>query len=206
MKELRRHLPEAMPLSGLSICAVADRVVVKEGAQPLAGGIRPVPARVRRRSRRRLAERDRAQAGAAAGERGGLVRPGVALEGEDAEARAASVRARRGADPTHPRRAHQSRAAAARAGPLAKSRARLPRGDRKPAAAIRCCSTTSACCSTTWTARPKRWRPTRRRCAAIPALADCHYNLALLCEELEKPKEAIRHMAQYRRLIASQSE
>ena len=31
VKELRRHLPDAMPLSGLSICAVADRVVVKEG-------------------------------------------------------------------------------------------------------------------------------------------------------------------------------
>ncbi len=34
-----------------------------------------------------------------------------------------------------------------------------------------------------------------------PGLADCHYNLALLCEELKKPKDAIRHMAQYRRLI-----
>ena len=33
-----------------------------------------------------------------------------------------------------------------------------------------------------------------------PALADCHYNLALLCEELGRPKEAIRHLAQYRRL------
>src|SRR5205823_5848480 len=31
LKELRRQLPEAVPLSGLSICAVADRVVVKEG-------------------------------------------------------------------------------------------------------------------------------------------------------------------------------
>src|SRR3979411_2112994 len=31
VKELRRHLPASMPLSGLSICAVADRVVVKEG-------------------------------------------------------------------------------------------------------------------------------------------------------------------------------
>src|SRR5918999_4606914 len=31
LRELRRHLPDAMPLSGLSICAVADRVVVKEG-------------------------------------------------------------------------------------------------------------------------------------------------------------------------------
>jgi tetratricopeptide (TPR) repeat protein len=32
LKELRRHLPDAMPLSGLSIGAVGDRVVVKEGA------------------------------------------------------------------------------------------------------------------------------------------------------------------------------
>jgi tetratricopeptide (TPR) repeat protein len=32
LKELKRHLPEAMPLSGLSIAAVGDRVVVKEGA------------------------------------------------------------------------------------------------------------------------------------------------------------------------------
>ncbi|HKQ29012.1 MAG TPA: tetratricopeptide repeat protein, partial [Burkholderiales bacterium] len=31
VRELRRHLPDAMPLSGLSICAVADHVVVKEG-------------------------------------------------------------------------------------------------------------------------------------------------------------------------------
>src|SRR6185295_7234708 len=33
MKELRRHLPQAMPLSGLRIAAVNDRVVVKEGAR-----------------------------------------------------------------------------------------------------------------------------------------------------------------------------
>ena len=32
VRELRRHLPEKMPLSGLSISAVGDRVVVREGA------------------------------------------------------------------------------------------------------------------------------------------------------------------------------
>ena len=32
LKKLRRHLPESMPLSGLSIGAVGERVVVKEGA------------------------------------------------------------------------------------------------------------------------------------------------------------------------------
>ena len=33
-----------------------------------------------------------------------------------------------------------------------------------------------------------------------PGLADAHYNLALLYEELKQPKAAIRHMAQYRKL------
>jgi tetratricopeptide (TPR) repeat protein len=35
-----------------------------------------------------------------------------------------------------------------------------------------------------------------------PRMADCHYNLALLCEALERPRDAIRHMAQYRKLVA----
>jgi tetratricopeptide (TPR) repeat protein len=31
LKDLRQHLPEEMPLSGLSICAIGDRVVVRDG-------------------------------------------------------------------------------------------------------------------------------------------------------------------------------
>ena len=31
LEDLREHLPETMPLSGLSICAVGDRVVVRDG-------------------------------------------------------------------------------------------------------------------------------------------------------------------------------
>ncbi len=62
LKELRRHLPESMPLSGLSIGAVGDRVVVKEGASrwqaesgqyllafegdPAAGGLKVIERRV----------------------------------------------------------------------------------------------------------------------------------------------------------------
>jgi len=38
--------------------------------------------------------------------------------------------------------------------------------------------------------------------ALDPALADAHYNLALLHEELQHPREALRHMAQYRRLVS----
>ena len=36
-----------------------------------------------------------------------------------------------------------------------------------------------------------------------PELADCHYNLARLYESLGKPQHAIRHLGQYRRLLAS---
>jgi tetratricopeptide (TPR) repeat protein len=39
--------------------------------------------------------------------------------------------------------------------------------------------------------------------AEDPRMADAHYNLALLCEELDQPRDAIRHMAQYRRLVAA---
>ena len=38
-----------------------------------------------------------------------------------------------------------------------------------------------------------------------PGLADCHYNLALLYEEFERPREALRHMAEYRRLTGAKS-
>src|SRR2546421_4484145 len=31
LEDLRRHLPETVPLAGLSICAVGDRVVVRDG-------------------------------------------------------------------------------------------------------------------------------------------------------------------------------
>jgi len=34
-----------------------------------------------------------------------------------------------------------------------------------------------------------------------PRFADCHYNLALLCRSLGRPKQALKHMAQYRRLV-----
>lgn len=42
--------------------------------------------------------------------------------------------------------------------------------------------------------------------SADPRLADCHYNLALLYDRLGKPQQAIRHMSQYRRLTARRPE
>jgi tetratricopeptide (TPR) repeat protein len=162
MKELRRHLPESMPLSGLSIGAVADRVVVKEGARrwqadtgqyllafegdPAAGTLSVIEAR-----------------GASLEER---IDGGVALHeaGRLAEAE----------------RAYRDALEACGPDPLLWYNLGVVLADsgrkREALAAYR---------------------------AALegdPRLADCHYNLALLCEELAMPQDAIRHMAQYRRL------
>jgi tetratricopeptide (TPR) repeat protein len=41
--------------------------------------------------------------------------------------------------------------------------------------------------------------------AADPALADGHYNVALLYEAADRPRDAIRHMARYRALTQRKS-
>jgi tetratricopeptide (TPR) repeat protein len=55
----------------------------------------------------------------------------------------------------------------------------------------------------------KRWTEAMDAYAAAlradPALADGHYNLALLCEKLGMPKDAIRHMARYRVLTGNRA-
>jgi tetratricopeptide (TPR) repeat protein len=38
-----------------------------------------------------------------------------------------------------------------------------------------------------------------------PNLADCHFNLARLYESMGRQQHAIRHLIQYRRLVASDS-
>ena len=67
-----------------------------------------------------------------------------------------------------------------------------------------------------WTRRPRRLSlledlgETRAALVAYqgalaedPDLADCHFNLARLYESLGKSQHAIRHLGQYRRLVAN---
>ncbi|MGH8689768.1 MAG: tetratricopeptide repeat protein [Burkholderiales bacterium] len=135
LKALRRHLPAAMPLSGLRVDAVGDRVVVREGASrwqadsgqyllmfegdPAAGALKVVEREIPREP----VEKDPVA----------LYNLGVRLEemGRKLEA-------------------------------LEAYKAALQED---------------------------------------PRMADCCYNLGLLCEELKRPREAIRYMAQYRRLV-----
>jgi tetratricopeptide (TPR) repeat protein len=171
VKELRRHLPDAMPLSGLSISAVADRVVVREGASrwqaesgqyllafegdPADGSLSVI-------------ERDEMPpAPTSAGDFSDRINQGLLLHeaGRFAEAERVyrdAIRAG-GVDPV----------LFYNLGVL------LEDVDRKPEAM-------------------EAYRAALRR---NPDLADCHYNLALLCESRGEPREAIRHMSQYRRLL-----
>lgn len=133
LKALRRRLPESMPLSGLSIDAVGDRVVVKEGAA-------------------------RWQA-----ESGQYV---LVFEGDPAAGELKVIEHK----PEDPLTLYE------RAVELEQAGRKLEALEAYKAAL-----------------------------QEDPRMADCCYNLALLCEELKKPREAIRYMAQYRRLLGGKS-
>ena len=204
VKELRRHLPQSMPLSGLSICAVADRVVVKEGhsrwqaesgqyllefeGDPADGSLSVIESKVA----------EPAPSAADWFERG------VALESEDAEAALQAYEHAIAADPTL-LDAHIN------LGSLLHEAGRFAKAERVYRAAIKACGSDPVLLYNLGVLlddmdrKPEALQAYEAALRSSPGLADCHYNLALLCEELKKPKEAIRHMAQYRRLTGNKS-
>ena len=205
MKELRRHLPETMPLSGLSICAVADRVVVKEGG-----------SRWQADSGQYLLafEGDPADGSLSVIECGSAeVTPsaedwfekGVALESGDPETARQAYERAIAADPA-------LLDAYVNLGSLLHEAGRLAQAERVYRDAITACGNDPAVLSNLGVLLDdlKRKKEAMEAYEAAlrgdPDLADCHYNLALLCKELEKPREAIRHMAEYRRLVGGKSE
>jgi tetratricopeptide (TPR) repeat protein len=200
VKELRRHLPETMPLSGLSISAVGDRVVVNEGSRrwqtdsgqyllafdgdPDSGSLSVI---------------ERPQAAPAHAARDWF-ESGVVLEQEDADAALRAYERAVAAEPSHldarinmGRLLHESR--------------RLAKAEQVYREAIAVCGEDPMLLfnlgvlldDTGRKAESIKAYETALR--ADPVFADCHYNLALLYEDLGRTKEAIRHMSQYRRLI-----
>jgi tetratricopeptide (TPR) repeat protein len=205
IKELRRHLPETMPLSGLSICAVADRVVVKEGASrwqadsgqyllafegdPSDGSLSVI-------------ERKDAEATPSAED---WFERGAALESEDAETALRAYEQAIAADPTF-------LDAYINLGSLLHEAGRLAQAECVYRDAIEACGNDPALLHNLGVLlddlnrKQEAMETYETALRADPGLADCHYNLALLCKELGKPREAIRHMAEYRRLVGSKSE
>jgi tetratricopeptide (TPR) repeat protein len=199
LKELRSRLPEQMPLSGLSIGAIADHVVVREGGSrwhaesgqyllafegdPAQGSLRviePVPAASA------LPDTD----------------TGAHTEADAAEAAIAAYRRAIAAEPAR-------RDARINLGRLLHELGRfeeaervyrdaLANGDDDPLLFYNL--------GVLLDDMDRKQEAIQAYEAALqedPALADCHYNLALLHEALDQPRQAIRHMSQYRRLTSS---
>ncbi len=205
VEQLRRHLPDTIPLSGLSISAVGDRVVVREGGSRwqvesgqylLAFDGDPVDGSLS------VIERKPASPAANAEDWFAM---GVALEHEDAEA---AIKAYEKAVSTDP----SSLDARINLGRLLHETGHLARAEQTYREAMKACGSDPLLLYNLGVLLDDMDRSLeametyRAALRGDPTLADCHYNLALLCEKLEKPREAIRHMSQYRRLIASQSE
>jgi tetratricopeptide (TPR) repeat protein len=210
LERLRRELPQSMPLSGLSISAVGDHVVVRDGdahrqvdsGQYLLGldvsmqnGLLQVVEHP---------QPPAASVSAATPPPADWFARALALEGNDPDAALSAWRHAVDEDPLDAaawtnwgRLLHEQgktqqaadvyRRALAQVGPdalLLFNQGVLLEDLGNPAAALTAYQTALA---------------------EDPDLADCHYNLARLYEALGKPQYAIRHLGQYRRLVGGDS-
>jgi tetratricopeptide (TPR) repeat protein len=204
LKELRRHLPDSMPLSGLSICAVADRVVVKQGGtrwqaesgqyllafegNPADGSLSVIE---HREVKPAVSAED-------------WFERGVALERHDRDAALQAYERAVAADPLLID-AHIN------LGSLLHEAGRFVTAECVYRGAIRANGNDPVLLYNLGVLLEDMDRKDDAMTAyeaalrGDPGLADCHYNLALLCEVLQKPQDAIRHMAQYRRLIGTRT-
>ena len=205
LRELRRHLPDAMPLSGLSIGAVADRVVVREGGSrwqaesgqyllafdgdPSGGAMRVIE---------RAKEADAVSGAQAWFERA------VALEKEDVD----------GALQAYERAIDEEATfvdAHINLGRLLHESKRFATAARAYRAALAACGHDPILLFNLGVLFEDMGRVPdavlayEAALAGDPDLADGHYNLALLKERLGKPKDAIRHLARYRMLTGNRA-
>jgi tetratricopeptide (TPR) repeat protein len=202
---LRRHLPDAMPMSGLSISAEADRVVVREGG-----------SRWQAESGQYLLAFDGDPASGALSviERTGapelsrtardLFDKAVALERENVDAALGAYEHAIDADPS-------LLDAYINLGRLLHDAKRHARAENVYREALNHCGNDPMLLYNLGVLLDDMDRGAEAMEAyelalrVDPDLADCHYNLALLCERLARPKDAIRHMARYRMLTGNRA-
>jgi DNA-binding transcriptional MerR regulator len=204
LEDLRRHLPEAMPLCGLSICAVGDRVVVRDGQthwqaengqyllglEALDNGVLHLVERPQGAAASTDTEAKTAEDWFAEG-----------LELEDTDGRAARKAYEQAVriDSTH-------LASWINLGRLLHQQGAIPEAVKAYQRAIEECGVDPLLMFN----RGVLFEDLGDNEAALeayhaaieedPDMADCHYNLARLYEALGKPQHAIRHLGQYRRL------
>ena len=202
LRELRRHLPESMPMTGLSIGAEGAHVIVKEGgARWQAENGQYLLAFDGDPATGALSVIERSPRADVPVARHGWLDEAAALEEDDPEAAMRVYEKALAAQPglldawiNLGRLLHESRRFA---------RAETVYGD-----AIRECGPDAVLLYNLGVLYhdldrvDDAIRAYEAALAANPDLADCHYNLALLYEERNRPRDAIRHMGRYRALAA----
>lgn len=206
LKELRRHLPEEMPLSGLSICAVGDRVVVRDGkahwqaddGQYLLGLDVSVEGGVLR-----VIERSEEPEAPAASDEDWFAR---AVELEESDPRAALAAYERAVE------ADKSNAAPwINWGRLLHELGKAKEAERVYRRALAESEPDALLHFNLGVVLEDLGRihealdAYQHAIEADPTLADGHFNLARLYEALGKEQHAIRHLGQYRRLTTSRT-
>ena len=207
LRDLRRQLPDSMPLSGLSIGAVGDRVVVRQGGgrwQADSGqyllDFTPGTDSLFRETKPREPEFSERNKESVPGV--GWFEQGLALEGSDVKSALQAYAQAIAADPKHVD-AHVNMAL------LLHEAKRLPEAERAYRAAIEACGSHAlllfnfAILLEDMGRVPAAAQAYEAALRCDPHLADGHYNLALLYEKLGKPREALRNMSQYRRLTGA---
>ena len=210
LEDLRKHLPDEAPLSGLSISAVGEQVVVREGrnhfqacdGQYLLGldiEVDHGELRVIEHTPRASATASVAAPTAAEALSENWFARALALEGSDPSAALSAYERAIKDDP-------EDISAWTNWGRLLHEQGRMAEAERIYRRAQEHCESDAVLMFNFGVLLEDLGRSgsaLEAYMAAIgndPTLADCHYNLARLYEAAGKPQHAIRHLGQYRRL------
>jgi tetratricopeptide (TPR) repeat protein len=211
LREIRESLPGQLPLSGLSIVAVGDRIMVREGHALREGdtGQYTLALEVSERGGNLLVI-DKSEGAVRPAERFADT-PGAA-DSKDADAQFERALALEDTDPVAARTAYEACLASdehhlearLNLGRLLHLDGRLQEAERiyrstQSSEAI--LSFNLAVLLEDFERCGEAMSEYRRALALDPAFADAHFNLARLHERAGQPKEALRHMLAYRRLM-----
>jgi tetratricopeptide (TPR) repeat protein len=207
LREIRESLPGELPLSGLSIVAVGDRIVVREGQSlresdtgqyTLALDFIDQGGDLLMIDRRTDAGSSAAEENAATGAMEDNFERALALEESDAEAAIVLYRKCLEADA-------KRMEARLNLGRLLHEKGRLDEAEgvyRGSNAGEPMLSFNLAVLLEDRDRAGEAMAVYRHAIALDPALADAHFNLARLCEQAGNARDALRHLLAYRRLMS----
>ncbi|HXW08984.1 MAG TPA: tetratricopeptide repeat protein [Steroidobacteraceae bacterium] len=203
LEDLRQHLPDTAPLSGLSIRAIGDRVVVREGQaqRQVEDGQYVLDLDVSvAQGELRVVEHREPPTAEPGEEPADWFRAGLELEESDPRAAVHAYERAVEADPQQP-------AAWINWGRLLHEQGGKRDAESVYLRGLRACGPDPLLMFNLGVVLEDMDRPGaaleayQSALEEDPELADCHYNLARLYDTLGKPQHAIRHLGQYRRLV-----